>query len=108
MVFGLRFLRIKQQRKNLELLRIKFDGVLNKIDFIICPSAQSAAPKGLDTTGSADFNMAWTSLHCPVVSLPVALEKNTGLPLGLQVVGARYSDDRLINFAEAVFKCLTS
>ena len=106
--FRVAFSSYQAAKKNLELLRIKFDGVLNEVDFIICPSAQSAAPKGLDSTGSADFNMAWTSLHCPVISLPVALEKNTGLPLGLQVVGARYSDDRLINFAEAVFKCLTS
>ena len=106
--FRVAFSSYQAAKKNLEVLRIKFDGVLNEVDFIICPSAQSAAPKGLDSTGSADFNMAWTSLHCPVVSLPVALEKNTGLPLGLQVVGARYSDDRLIKFAEAVFKCLTS
>ena len=106
--FRVAFSSYQAAKKNLELLRIKFDEVLNGVDFVICPSAQSAAPKGLESTGSADFNMAWTSLHCPVISLPVALEKDTGLPLGLQVVGTRYSDDRLIKFAEAVFKCLTN
>ena len=106
--FRVAFSSYQAAKKNLELLRIKFDEVMNGVDFVICPSAQSAAPQGLDSTGSADFNMAWTSLHCPVISLPVALEKNTGLPLGLQVVGTRYSDDRVIKFAEAVFKCLTN
>ena len=106
--FRVAFSSYQAAKKKLELLRIKFDEVMNGVDFIICPSAQSAAPKGLHSTGSADFNMAWTSLHCPVISLPVACEKNTGLPLGLQVVGTRYSDDRLLKFAEAVFKCLTN
>ena len=106
--FRVAFSSYQAAKKNLELLRIKFDEVLKGVDFVICPSAQSAAPKGLESTGSADFNMAWTSLHCPVISLPVASEKDTALPLGLQVVGTRYSDDRLIKFAEAVFKCLTN
>ena len=106
--FRVAFSSYQAAKKNLELLRIKFDEVLKGVDFVICPSAQSAAPKGLESTGSADFNMAWTSLHCPVISLPVAQEKDTALPLGLQVVGTRYSDDRLIKFAEAVFKCLTN
>ena len=106
--FRVAFSSYQAAKKNLELLRIKFDEVLKGVDFVICPSAQSAASKGLESTGSADFNMAWTSLHCPVISLPVAQEKDTALPLGLQVVGTRYSDDRLIKFAEAVFKCLTN
>ena len=106
--FRVAFSSYQAAKKKLELLRIKFDEVMNGVDFVICPSAQSAAPKGLDSTGSADFNMAWTSLHCPVISLPIALEKDTGLPLGLQVVGTRYNDDRLIKFAGAVFKCLTT
>jgi len=106
--FRVAFSSYQAAKKKLELLRIKFDEVMNGVDFVICPSAQSAAPKGLDSTGSADFNMAWTSLHCPVISLPIALEKDTGLPLGLQVVGTRYNDDRLIKFAGAVFKCLTN
>lgn len=106
--FRVAFSSYQAAKKNLELLRIKFDEVLKGVDFVICPSAQSAAPKGLESTGSADFNMAWTSLHCPVISLPVAQEKDTALPLGLQVVGTRYSDDRLIKFAKAVFRCLTN
>tara|TARA_B100000886_G_scaffold231042_1_gene161288 strand:- start:1598 stop:2926 length:1329 start_codon:yes stop_codon:yes gene_type:complete len=106
--FRVAFSSYQAAKNKLELLRIKFDEVMNGVDFVICPSAQSAAPKGLDSTGSADFNMAWTSLHCPVISLPVALEKDTKLPLGLQVVGTRYNDDRLIKFARAVFKCLTN
>ena len=109
MADGLRvaFSSYQDAKKNLEALRVKLDQALNKVDFVICPSAQSAAQKGLARTGSADFNMAWTSLHCPVISLPVAQEKNTGLPLGLQIVGARYQDDRLIKFADSVFRCLT-
>ena len=90
----------------MEKSRLILDDAMCKFDFVICPSAASTAPLGLHETGSASFNMAWTWLHTPVVTLPIALDTQTGLPLGLQMVGKRHQDDKLLAHAGAVLKYL--
>ena len=89
--------------QRIEKARIKLDFAISEVDFVICPSAPGPAPEGLPETGSAALNMAWTWLHAPVVTLPVALDDKTQLPLGLQMVGRRHGDDKLLGYADAVF-----
>ena len=96
-----------EAKKNIEEARVRLNRAMDAVDFVICPAAQSAAPESLSSTGSADFNMAWTSLHTPVVTLPVACEQNSGLPLGLQMIGSRHADDKLLSYANSVFNVLT-
>jgi len=81
------------------------DDALANVDFLITPAAQGAAPEGLASTGSAVFNMAWTTLHTPAITLPVATNEH-GLPLGLQLVSSRHADDRLLSFADSVLQLL--
>lgn len=88
--------------QNIERARARMDDALSAVDFLITPAAQGAAPKGHARTGSAVFNMAWTTLHTPALTLPIASDKQ-GLPLGLQLVSKRHSDDRLLAFSAAVF-----
>ncbi|MBT5913043.1 amidase [Alphaproteobacteria bacterium] len=95
-----------QSVQTMERSRLVLDGAMSEVDFVICPSAPSAASAGLHETGSASFNMAWTWLHTPVVTLPIALDTQTGLPLGLQMVGKRHQDDKLLAHAGAVLKYL--
>ena len=52
------------------------------------------------------FNGLWTLLHTPCLSLPV-LQGENGLPMGLQLVGARYGDARLLAAAETVASVLS-
>jgi Asp-tRNA(Asn)/Glu-tRNA(Gln) amidotransferase A subunit family amidase len=66
-------------------------------DAILTPSAAGPAPKGFETTGSPVFNGLWTYLGMPAVSLPL-LEAD-GMPLGVQLVGARRGDARLLRTA---------
>ena len=68
------------------------------------PKPGSALP-GLTSTGGADLNMLWTSLHTPAITLPVARDEG-GLPLGLQLASTRNSDDRLLAIADTVFTSL--
>lgn len=96
-----------EAKKNIEEARVRLNGAMDAVDFVICPAAQSAAPESLSSTGSADFNMPWTSLHTPVVTLPVASEQKSGLPLGLQMIGSRHGDDKLLSYANSVFNVLT-
>ena len=64
---------------------------------ILTPAALGPAPKGLTSTGNPVFCGFWTYLGVPAVTLP-ALEAN-GLPMGVQLVGPRRDDGRLLRAA---------
>jgi Asp-tRNA(Asn)/Glu-tRNA(Gln) amidotransferase A subunit family amidase len=66
--------------------------LMNGADVILTPSAPSAAPHSLASTGPAIFNRLWTLMGTPCVNVP-GLRDDTGLPLGVQVVG-RFGQDR--------------
>jgi Asp-tRNA(Asn)/Glu-tRNA(Gln) amidotransferase A subunit family amidase len=66
-------------------------------DAILTPASAGPAPRGLGSTGSPAFNALWTYLGVPAISLPL-LELN-GLPLGVQLVGRRLQEGRLLNAA---------
>jgi Asp-tRNA(Asn)/Glu-tRNA(Gln) amidotransferase A subunit family amidase len=64
---------------------------------ILTPASPGPAPKGLGSTGNPIFNGMWTYLGVPCVTLPL-LEVN-GMPLGVQLVGMRRDDGRLLRTA---------
>jgi Asp-tRNA(Asn)/Glu-tRNA(Gln) amidotransferase A subunit family amidase len=64
---------------------------------ILTPAALGPAPKGLASTGNPIFCGFWTYLGVPSVTLPL-LEAD-GLPMGVQLVGARRDDGRLLRTA---------
>jgi amidase len=61
-------------------------------DAILTPSAPGEAPEGLASTGDPAFNLLWTALHAPCVTVPAGAGPR-GLPLGVQIV-ARPGEDR--------------
>jgi len=71
--------------------------ILVACDAILTPAAAGVAPVGLASTGSPMFNGLWTYLEMPCISLP--LLEIDGLPLGVQLVGARGDDVRLLRAA---------
>jgi Asp-tRNA(Asn)/Glu-tRNA(Gln) amidotransferase A subunit family amidase len=72
---------------------------LRELDFLLTPSAASAAPASLASTGSPVFNRAWTLFGVPCVTLPFGAAAN-GLPLGVQLVGAFDQDMVLLEWAK--------
>ena len=65
---------------------------------ILTPAAPSAAPKGLASTGDPSFCTLWTLCGMPAISLPL-LQSTSGLPIGVQLVGPRHGDARLLRTA---------
>jgi Asp-tRNA(Asn)/Glu-tRNA(Gln) amidotransferase A subunit family amidase len=71
---------------------------MERYDAIVTPAALGTAPKGLGSTGDPSFCSLWTLLGMPAVSLPLMQGAN-GLPLGVQLVGRRGFDARLMRTA---------
>ena len=69
-----------------------------RYDAIMTPAAPGPAPKGLDATGDPSFCTLWTLCGMPAVGLPLMQAKN-GLPIGVQLVGPRGGDARLLRTA---------
>lgn len=67
-------------------------------DAIIAPSAAGEAPKFGNGTGDPIFCTLWTLAGLPCVSLPI-LVGETGLPIGVQLIGPAEKDDRLLRTA---------
>jgi Asp-tRNA(Asn)/Glu-tRNA(Gln) amidotransferase A subunit family amidase len=75
-----------------------FDAFAANYDAILLPAAPGPAPLYHDT-GDAVMNRFWTALHVPAISVPLWRDE-TGLPIGLQLVGRLGSDRRLMGVAE--------
>ncbi|MEK6716122.1 MAG: amidase family protein, partial [candidate division NC10 bacterium] len=69
-----------------------------RYDAILTPAAPGTAPSGLASTGDPSFCTLWTLCGMPAVSLPLMQGAN-GLPLGVQLVGPRDGDARLLRTA---------
>jgi Asp-tRNA(Asn)/Glu-tRNA(Gln) amidotransferase A subunit family amidase len=74
------------------------DSLFDKVDLLLTPSAPGEAPKGLAATGDPVFNSIWTLAGTPCVTLPAGTGPNC-LPLGVQLVGLRHDDDRVLSLA---------
>ncbi len=78
--------------------RAHVDSLFDKVDVLLTPSAPGEAPEGIGFTGDPVFNSIWTLAHTPCVTLPAGIGAK-GLPLGIQLVGLRHADDRLLSTA---------
>jgi Asp-tRNA(Asn)/Glu-tRNA(Gln) amidotransferase A subunit family amidase len=69
-----------------------------RYDAILTPPAAGAAPEGLASTGDPVYCSLWTLTGMPALSVPLMQGAN-GLPLGVQMVGPRYGEARLLRTA---------
>jgi Asp-tRNA(Asn)/Glu-tRNA(Gln) amidotransferase A subunit family amidase len=80
---------------------------MQRYDAILTPPALGTAPKGLGSTGDPVFCSLWTLLGMPAITLPLMQGAN-GLPLGVQLVGRKNFDARLMRTARWLEKRVTA
>jgi Asp-tRNA(Asn)/Glu-tRNA(Gln) amidotransferase A subunit family amidase len=80
------------------LINDGFDEIFERCDAIVTPAAPGTAPKGLEATGDPAFCTLWTLCGMPSLSLPLMQGEN-GLPMGVQLIGRRDGDARLLRTA---------
>ncbi|WP_265502782.1 amidase [Paracoccus beibuensis] len=89
-----------------QVLNAGLDELLTRCDAILCPAATGPAPLlAADGTGSAAMNGPWTLCGVPVITLPL-LTDASGLPLGVQLIGRRGDDARLVRTANWLMRRL--
>jgi Asp-tRNA(Asn)/Glu-tRNA(Gln) amidotransferase A subunit family amidase len=80
----------------------EFNRALDKVfdwhDAILTPATTGEAPVGLESTGSPIFCTIWTLCGMPAITLPI-LQGSHGLPVGVQLVGSKGDDARLLRTA---------
>jgi len=81
----------------------QFQEVFHEYHAVLSPAATGVAPKGLEYTGSPEFSTIWTYLGMPSISLPL-LEGSNNLPLGVQIIGEKFDDPRLMRTASWLIK----
>lgn len=79
--------------------------LLLQFDALLTPGTTGAAPEGLDSTGSAAMQKPWSTTGIPTISLPTGLNPN-GLPLGVQIVGRAFAEEKLFAVAHWCEKAL--
>lgn len=87
------------------LCRQRVAALFPDVDVLLTPAADGEAPLGLAHTGHHRFQSIWTQLHTPTVTLPTNAGPS-GMPVGIQFVGAHFADDRLLAIAQRVFELL--
>jgi Asp-tRNA(Asn)/Glu-tRNA(Gln) amidotransferase A subunit family amidase len=93
-----RALEYQQALARIPRLVAGFEEIFLNFDAILTPAAAGAAPKGLDSTGDPALCTLWTLCGMPALNLPL-MKNESGLPIGVQLVGPREGDARLLRTA---------
>jgi len=83
-------------------LRARLAQAFEAVDILITPSAAGPALAGLESTGDAAFNSAWSLAGNPVITLPLFTASASGLPIGCQFIADLGADDLLLSTSKRI------
>jgi Asp-tRNA(Asn)/Glu-tRNA(Gln) amidotransferase A subunit family amidase len=83
------------------------EDLFDSCDVLMLPSAPGAAPAGLESTGDPVFCSFASLLGLPAITLPLMVD-SAGLPIGVQLVGRRGDDARLLRTANWLVRRLVA
>lgn len=83
-----RSLRIRRQ------FRRELAPLLERYDVLLTPTTPTPAPEGM-ATGDPQFQVPWSLSGLPSITVPCGLSAS-GLPLGIQLVGAMFAEAELL------------
>ncbi|GAB5447342.1 amidase [Gymnodinialimonas sp.] len=72
--------------------------IFERYDAIMTPATMGEAPASLDTTGDSRPCRLWTFLGTPAITIPAG-KGSSGMPIGIQLVGRKHEDGRLLRTA---------
>jgi Asp-tRNA(Asn)/Glu-tRNA(Gln) amidotransferase A subunit family amidase len=84
--------------EGIDVLNGLLHAIFANCDAILTPATAGIAPAGLESTGSPAFCTIWTLCGTPAITLPL-MQGEDGMPLGVQLVGPRGDDARLLRTA---------
>ena len=87
-------------------VRLVADALLSRFDAVLTIAAPGEAPEGT-ATGDPIYNRLWSVLQVPLVALPFTRGPR-GLPVGVQLAGARGDDHRLASAALFLEDCVAA
>ena len=89
----------RRAASRIPLINAGFDNVFEHFSALLTPATLGTAPQGLASTGDPIMCTLWTFAGMPAITLPL-LHGENGLPLGVQLVGQRGDDARLLRTAQ--------
>ncbi len=87
------------------LIRDEYNAIFEEADLILSPVAPSVAPKigelsdPLEMYKSDMYTLAVNLVGLPAISLPVTDDSETGMPIGLQLIGKAFDEKTLFDGA---------
>jgi Asp-tRNA(Asn)/Glu-tRNA(Gln) amidotransferase A subunit family amidase len=94
-----------EARNFAEKCRADFNEVFGDCDVLLAASATGEAPLGTTSTGNASPSTLWTTVHVPVMTIPV-FKGPHGLPVGAQLLARRNDDRKLFGAAQWIYRAL--
>jgi amidase len=76
----------------------ELSAVLSEVDAVLLPTAPSAAPRGLSSTGSPVFCVPWSLSGFPSITIPSGLD-DQNLPLAIQIGTGPFEENKLLAVA---------
>ncbi len=102
---GVSAVRYLAARDNARRYAAGIEEMFKQYDAILTPAAPGVAPKG-EATGNPVFCSLWSLTGLPALSLPL-LTGEGGMPLGVQLIGERGDEGRLMRTANWLVETLS-